>query len=88
MSEILKEIKQWWKAVDDEHHRKKVLKRQKEAKLEAARRVQAMEFGGELFFCFDGIPLLHADDLTDKLGGIVRDARGHFCDYRMTQELA
>ena len=50
MSEIVKEIKQWWKAVSDEHHHKKVLERQKEAKLEAARRVQAMEFGGELFF--------------------------------------
>lgn len=86
MSEILKEIKQWCKAIGDEQHRKKVLRREKEVKHEAYQRVQVREFGGELFFCFDGIPLLHEDDLTTDLGSAAREARGHFCDYRMTQE--
>ncbi len=53
MSEILKEIKQWCKAIGDEQHRKKVL---------------------------------HEDDLTTDLGSAAREARGHFCDYRMTQD--
>ena len=48
MSEILKEIKQWWKAIGDEQHRKKVLRREKEVKHEAQLRVQVREFGGEL----------------------------------------
>lgn len=87
MTEIIKELKQWWKAMSDEQHRREVLKRQKQVQQEALRRVQVREFGGELFFSFDGIPLLHADDLTDKLGNVVRDARAHFSDYRMTQEL-
>lgn len=34
MSEILKEIKQWCKAIGDEQHRKKVLRREKEVKHE------------------------------------------------------
>lgn len=84
MSEILKEIKQWCKAIGDEQHRKKVLRKEKEVKHEAYQRVQVREFGGELFFCFDGIPLLHEDDLTIDLGSAAREARGHFCDYRMT----
>ena len=68
MSEILKEIKQWCKAIGDEQHRKKALRREKEVKHEAQLRVQVREFGGELFFCFDGIPLLHEDDLAiDRL---------------------
>ena len=86
MSEILKEIKQWCKAIGDEQHRKKALRREKEVKHEARQRVQVREFGGELFFCFDGIPLLHEDDLTTDLGSAAREARGHFCDYRMTQD--
>lgn len=86
MSEILKEIKQWCKAIGDEQHRKKVLRREKEVKHEAYQRVQVREFGGELFFCFDGIPLLREDDLTTDLGSAAREARGHFCDYRMTQD--
>lgn len=86
MSEILKEIKQWCKAIGDEQHRKKVLRREKEVKHEAYQRVQVREFGGELFFCFDGIPLLHENDLTTDLGSAAREARGHFCDYRMTQD--
>lgn len=86
MSEILKEIKQWCKAIGDEQHRKKALRREKEVKHEAYQRVQVREFGGELFFCFDGIPLLHEDDLTTDLGSAAREARGHFCDYRMTQD--
>lgn len=86
MSEILKEIKQWWKAIGDEQHRKKALRREKEVKHEAQLRVQVREFGCELFFCFDGIPLLHEDDLTTDLCSAVREARGHFCDYRMTQD--
>ncbi len=86
MSEILKEIKQWCKAIGDEQHRKKALRREKEVKHEAQLRVQVREFSGELFFCFDGIPLLHEDDLTTDLGSAAREARGHFCDYRMTQD--
>lgn len=86
MSEILKEIKQWCKAIGDEQHRKKALRREKEVKHEAQLRVQVREFGGELFFCFDGIPLLHEDDLATDLGSAAREARGHFCDYRMTQD--
>lgn len=87
MKEIWKELRQWLKAIGDERHRRKVLRRQNEAKQEACLRVQAREYGGELYFCFDNIPLLHCDDLTDKLGSIVREARDHYCDYRMTQEL-
>lgn len=87
MSKIIKEIKQWCQAMSDEQHRRKVLRRQKEVQQEALRRVQVREFGGELYFSFDGIPLLHADDLVDNLGSIVRDARNHFSDYRLTQEL-
>lgn len=87
MSEIIKEVREWWKAMTDEQHRQRVLKRQKEVQQEALRRVQVREFGGELFFSFDGIPLLHADDLTMGLGAMVREARTHFSDYRMTQEL-
>lgn len=34
MSEILKEIKQWCKAIGDEQHRKKALRREKEVKHE------------------------------------------------------
>ena len=86
MSEILKEIKQWCKAIGDEQHRKKVLRMEKEVKHEAYQRVQVREFGGELFFSFDGIPLLHEDDLAIDLGSAAREARGHFCDYRMTQD--
>lgn len=86
MSEILKEIKQLCKAIGDEQHRKKALRREKEVRHEAQLRVQVREFGGELFFCFDGIPLLHEDDLTTDLGSAAREARGHFCDYRMTQD--
>lgn len=86
MSEILKEIKQCCKAIGDEQHRKKALRREKEVRHEAQLRVQVREFGGELFFCFDGIPLLHEDDLTTDLGSAAREARGHFCDYRMTQD--
>lgn len=40
MSEILKEIKQWCKAIGDEQHRKKALRREKEVKHEAQLRVQ------------------------------------------------
>lgn len=86
MSKIIKDFKAWCDAIADEQHRKKVLRREKEVKHEAHQRVQVREFGGELFFCFDGIPLLHEDDITTDLGSATREARGHFCDYRMTQD--
>lgn len=88
MKEIYQEVRLWLRAMGDARHHRKVVRREREARREAAHRVQAREFGGELYFCFDGIPLLHSDDLTDKLGNIVRDARSTFSDYRMTQELS
>lgn len=86
MAKIIENFRAWCKAIADESRCKHVRRREREAKAEALRRVQVTEFGGELFFCFDGIPLLHEDDLTTDLGSATREARAHFRDYRMTQD--
>ena len=56
--------------------------RQAELDAEARRRVQVMEFNGELFVSVDGVPLLDVSDSHGMLPGAVANARRNFKDWR------
>ena len=56
--------------------------RQAELDAEARRRVQVMEFNGELFVSVDGVPLLDVSDINGMLPGAVANARRNFKDWR------
>lgn len=62
--EILTNIKMWLNAERKARNEKKAAKKAAALVRESETIVQAREFSGELYICFNNVPLLPADGLT------------------------
>lgn len=45
-------------------------------------RLQAREFHGKMFLCFDNVPILETEDLTESLAASVLQARLYYIKYK------
>lgn len=62
--EILTNIKMWLSAKRKAHRERKAAQKAAALVRESEAIVQAREFSGEVYFCFNNVPLLPADGLT------------------------
>lgn len=85
MKKITFAIQQWWHKVGNEYYQKKVLRREREVKEEAMRRLQVREHEGKLYLCFDNIPILQDIDIEGRLENAVQLAREYYADYMATR---
>ena len=69
-----------------EHHRKQVMKREKELRREALRRIQVREYEGQLYFCCDDIPLLNKEDFCLDVEAILDSVRERYVDYHLMKD--
>lgn len=86
MKKLFFAVKAWWKKISEEAHRQKVLKHERNIKREALSRLQAREFEGEIYLCFDNVPLIQEVDLVSDLGCALADAREHYLEYRLLND--
>lgn len=86
MKKLFFAVKAWWKKVSEEAHRQKVIKHERNIKREALSRLQAREFEGEIYLCFDNVPLIQEVDLVSDLGCALADAREHYLEYRLLND--
>ena len=86
MKKLFIAVKAWWKKISEEAHRKKVLKHERNIKREALSRLQAREFEGEIYLCFDNVPIIQEVDLVEDLGYVLETAREHYLEYRPTND--
>lgn len=86
MKKIMNAVQAWWKRITEESHRQKQLKYELNIKREALSRLQAREFEGEIYLCFDNVPILEEWHLTEDLGDALDIAREHYLEYRLTNE--
>lgn len=86
MKKLFFAVKAWWKKISEEAHRQKVLKHEQNIKREALSRLQAREFEGEIYLCFDNVPLIQEVDLVSDLGCALADAREHYLEYRLLND--
>lgn len=75
MKKLFIAVKAWWEKISEEAHRKKVLKHERNIKREALVRLQAREFEGEIYLCFDNVPIIQEADLAGDLGYVLETAR-------------
>ena len=80
------DVKAWWKKISEEAHRQKVLKHEQNIKREALRRLQAREFEGDIYLCFDNVPIIQEVDLIGDLGYVLETAREHYLEYRLLND--
>ena len=86
MKEIISTIQEWWKRMREEHHRKQVMKREKELRLEALRRIQVREFEGLLYFCYNDIPLIEVENFCMSAEYLLQSVRDKYVDYHLTKD--
>lgn len=86
MKKLFFAVKAWWKKISEEAHRQKVLKHERNIKREALSRLQAREFEGDIYLCFDNVPLIQEVDLVSDLGCALADAREHYLEYRLLND--
>lgn len=83
MKKLFITVKAWWEKISEEAHRQKVLKHERNIKREALSRLQAREFEGEIYLCFDNVPIIQEVDLAEDLGCAIETAREHYLEYRL-----
>lgn len=86
MKKLFIAVKAWWDKVSEEAHRKKVLKHERNIKREALSRLQAREFEGEIYLCFDNVPIIQEVDLVEDLGYVLETAREHYLEYLLATD--
>lgn len=86
MKKLLIAIKAWWEKISEEAHRQKVLKHEQNIKCEALRRLQVREFGGEIYLCFDNVPIIQEVELYHDLDYVLKTARKHYLEYRLATD--
>lgn len=86
MKKLFIAIKAWWEKISEEAHRQKVLKHERNIKREALSRLQAREFEGDIYLCFDNVPILQEVDLVGDLCHMLETARVHYQEYRLAND--
>lgn len=72
----------WFRALHETCKKKAEQKRAAQVREEAMSRIQAREFDGKIFLCFDNVPILETKDLTLDMAVSVKEARQYFMTYR------
>ena len=86
MKKLFIAVKAWWEKISEEDHRKKVLKHERNIKREALVRLQAREFEGNIYLCFDNVPIIQEVDLVGDLGYVLETAREQYLEYRLVND--
>lgn len=86
MKRIISTIQECWKRMGTEHHRKQVMKREKELRREALRRIQVREFEGLLYFCYNDIPLIEVENFCMSAEYLLQSVRDKYVDYHLTKD--
>ena len=86
MKEIVSTIQEWWQRMDAEHHRKQVMKREKELRREALRRIQVREYEGLLYFCYNDIPLIEVENFCMSAEYLLQSVRDKYVDYHLMKD--
>lgn len=86
MKKLFIAVKAWWEKISEEAHRQKALKHERNIKREALSRLQAREFEGEIYLCFDNVPIIQEVDLVSDLGYTLKTAREYYLEYRLAND--
>lgn len=78
----MSKIGNWFHVMRENYKKKAEQKRAAQVREEAMARLQAREFNGKIFLCFDNVPILETEDLTLGMAASVKEARQYFMTYR------
>ena len=87
IKEILGKVRAWYGEYK-EYRRGKRIERVKElAKRRSREEVQIMEYGGEMYICYRGIPIVREEDLGAPWSGVLARSRESYERWLVEREM-
>lgn len=83
---MLSKIGAWLHAWQERRRERTAKRHSEELKQEAGRVLQVREFEGQLYVCYNEVPLLTACMLKEDLPMAVEAARGMYVEYHKSRE--
>ncbi len=84
---LLTKIRAWLHAWQEQRRQRKAERYNEDLKQEAKHVLQVREFEGQLFVCYNEVPLLTTRMLKEDLPLVVESARGMYVEYHKAKEL-
>lgn len=86
MKKIFKTIRQWFNAYSERVGAERSKARLERLEAESKRRLQVMEYEGDVYLSYDGVPLLTEDELGTDLVVALEEMRENWKKYQWTKE--
>lgn len=86
MKKILTSIKQWLQAYGERMRADRSKAKLARLEMESKRRLQVMEYEGEVYLSYDGVPLLTEDEFGSDLVEVLEAMRENWKKYQWTKE--
>lgn len=86
MKKIFTSIKQWLQAYGERMRADRSKAKLDRLETESKRRLQVMEYEGEVYLSYDGVPLLTEDEFGSDLVEALGNARENWKKYQWTKE--
>lgn len=86
MKKIFTSIKQWLQAYGERMRADRSKAKLNRLEMESKRRLQVMEYEGEVYLSYDGVPLLTEDEFGSDLVETLEAMRENWKKYQWTKE--
>lgn len=79
---FIESFKAWWSGKVSAHRAKAAAKREAAMRKESCLDIQVMEFGGNMYVAYGGMPIVRIDRLNVEPTQLLAEARKDFVEWR------
>ena len=87
IKKILGKVRAWYVEYKEYHRGKRLARVNKLAKRRSREEVQIMEYGGEMYICCRGIPIVREEDLGAPWSGVLARSRESYERWLVEREM-
>lgn len=87
MKKINQIVTEWWQGVKKDYYTRRQERRDRALMSESLARVQVMEFGGEIYVSYGGVPLVNVKQLNCGTEEALNDVRSVFRSWRWAEDI-
>lgn len=87
MKKINQIVTEWWQGVKKDYYTRRQERRDRALMSESLARVQVMEFGGEIYVSYGGVPLVNVKQLNCGTEEALNDVRSVFRAWRWAEDI-
>lgn len=87
IKKIVGKVRAWYVEYKEYRRGKRIARVKELAKRRSREEVQIMEFRGEMYICYRGVPIVREDDLGAPWSGVLERSRGTYEEWLVKREM-